>query len=195
MTDIKALKALAEATAGYRHTVAEWPSTPGGKRMSDFIAAANPAAVLELISTIEQQNSLIESLREDLQEAIAIDCDDDALDAIAEIERSGTPGRIIREMNDEIVDLHAENEDTLQRFEKAVEEVERLRAHLAAQSDVLADCEALRLENEKLKMSCLWWVTEPGNGLIRCVPESRFRRFSPSIRARYSPVVVIESSK
>lgn len=35
----------------------------------------------------------------------------------------------------------------------------------------------------------LWWVTEPGNGLIRCVPDAKYRKFSPSIRARYTPVL------
>jgi hypothetical protein len=56
---------------------------------------------------IEQQKALIVSLRNDLQEAIAVDCDDDAKDACAEVERTGTPGSVIREMNDELVDLRA----------------------------------------------------------------------------------------
>lgn len=54
MVDIENLKALAETTAGYRNTSAEWPRTPGGQRMADFSAAANPAAVLELIAEIER---------------------------------------------------------------------------------------------------------------------------------------------
>jgi hypothetical protein len=32
---------------------------------------------------------------------------DDAVDACAEVERTGTPGSVIREMNDELVDLRA----------------------------------------------------------------------------------------
>lgn len=58
---------------------------------------------------IAQQKNLITSLRADLQEAIAIDCDDDAIDACAEVERTGTPGSVIREMNDELVDLRKLN--------------------------------------------------------------------------------------
>lgn len=59
---------------------------------------------------IAQQKNLITSLRADLQEAIAIDCDDDAIDACAEVERTGTPGSVIREMNDELVDLRRDAE-------------------------------------------------------------------------------------
>lgn len=55
--------------------------------------------------------------------------------------------------------LELENEDTLKKFEDAVEsftklsaEVLELRQQLAIPSDVLADCEALRLENEALRL-------------------------------------------
>jgi hypothetical protein len=61
----------------------------------------------KLSESVEQQKALIASLRNDLQEAIAIDCDDDAKDACAEVERTGTPGAVIREMNDELADLRA----------------------------------------------------------------------------------------
>lgn len=60
------------------------------------------------LAIITQQKNLIASLREDLREAIAIDCDDDAIEACAEVERDGTPGSVIREMNDELVDLRSE---------------------------------------------------------------------------------------
>ncbi|MHC8295347.1 hypothetical protein [Pseudomonas sp. LB3P58] len=60
------------------------------------------------LATIIQQKNLIASLREDLQEAIAIDCDDDVIEACSEVERTGTPGSVIREMNDELVDLRRE---------------------------------------------------------------------------------------
>lgn len=63
-----------------------------------------------LRATIDQQKSLIESLREDLNLAIAIDCNDDAIEACAEVERTGTPGSVIREMNDELVDLRRDAE-------------------------------------------------------------------------------------
>lgn len=59
---------------------------------------------------IEQQRNLIASLREDLQQAIAIDCNDDVIDACAEVERTGTPGSVIRAMNDELVDLRKDAE-------------------------------------------------------------------------------------
>ncbi|MBI6551064.1 hypothetical protein YA0850_01315 [Pseudomonas veronii] len=59
---------------------------------------------------IAQQKNLIASLRSDLQEAISIDCDDDVIDACAEVERTGTPGSVIREMNDELVDLRTDAE-------------------------------------------------------------------------------------
>lgn len=59
---------------------------------------------------ITQQKNMIASLREDLQEAIAIDCNDDAIDACAEVERTGTPGDVIREMNDELACLRTDAE-------------------------------------------------------------------------------------
>lgn len=42
---------------------------------------------------------------------------------------------------------------------------------------------------EQLRASKLYWVAAPGSGLVRCVTDARYRKFSPSIRARYSPVV------
>lgn len=75
-----------------------------------YLRLVNPDFVIALISQLDQQRSCISSLREDLQEAIAIDCDDDARDAIAEIERTGTPGSVIREMNDELVCLRTDAE-------------------------------------------------------------------------------------
>ncbi|MHA6128876.1 hypothetical protein ACX3YD_22275 [Pseudomonas fluorescens group sp. PF-1] len=68
-----------------------------------YLRLLNPDFVLALIFQLDKQKNLIESLREDLQEAIAIDCDDDAIEACAEVERTGTPGSVIREMNDELV--------------------------------------------------------------------------------------------
>jgi len=67
---------------------------------------------------IIQQKNLITSLRNDLQEAIAIDCEDDAIDACTEVERSGTPGSVIREMNDELADLRDENERARMRIKE-----------------------------------------------------------------------------
>jgi chromosome segregation ATPase len=54
--------------------------------------------------------------------------------------------------------LELENEDTLKKYEEAVEgftklsaEVLELRQQLAVPSDVLADCEALRLDAERYR--------------------------------------------
>lgn len=38
----------------------------------------------------------------------------------------------------------------------------------------------------------LYWQCKPGIGLIRCVPDARYRKFSPRIRAYYSPVLMVE---
>lgn len=40
---------------------------------------------------------------------------DDAVDAVAEIERTGTPGDVIREMNDELVEMRAKLADLERR--------------------------------------------------------------------------------
>lgn len=79
------------------------------------IRAENEAETLKaengrLLATIEQQTFLIGNLRNDVREAIEIDCEQDAVDAIAEIERPGTPGSVIRDMNDELVDLRTDAE-------------------------------------------------------------------------------------
>jgi uncharacterized FlaG/YvyC family protein len=80
----------------------------------------------KLAEVVEQQKALIASLRNDMQEAIAIDCDDDAKDACAEVERTGTPGSVIREMNDELVDLRARlAERDAQAIERAAKWVDR----------------------------------------------------------------------
>jgi hypothetical protein len=67
---------------------------------------------------IDEKKALIASLRNDLQEAIAIDCDDDAKDACDEVERTGTPGSVIREMNDELVDMRAKLTERDARLEE-----------------------------------------------------------------------------
>lgn len=59
------------------------------------------------LAIITQQKNLISSLRDDLQLAILIGCGEDVSDAIEEVERTGTPGDVIREMNDELVELRA----------------------------------------------------------------------------------------
>jgi len=49
----------------------------------------------------------------------------------------------------------------------------------------------LKAENEALRNQAIYWQCAPGIGLIRCVPDARYRKFSPSIRMRYSPVLMI----
>jgi len=50
----------------------------------------------------------------------------------------------------------------------------------------------LKAENEALRNPTLYWKCEPGLGLIRCVPDARYRKFSPSIRMRYTPVLMVD---
>jgi regulator of replication initiation timing len=97
---------------------------------------ATPAAVLELIN-----ERSIAILQLDIQRDIAARRHEKIEKLKAENER-----------------LELENEDTLKKLEEAVEgftklsaEVLDLRQQLAVPSDVLADCEALRLENEALR--------------------------------------------
>lgn len=104
--------------------------------------------------------------------------------------------------------LKAENE-RLQRFETAYKEfsdktdwvrpaAQELGMHVA---DILRKrCDDLNSHNRaqadeivRLRSQQLHWVTQPGNGLIRCVSDERYRKFAPSIRARYEPIVIQES--
>ena len=41
-----------------------------------------------------------------------------------------------------------------------------------------------------LEQAKLWWVAPAGSGLIRCVRDSRYRMFGPSVRKHYSPVLI-----
>lgn len=50
----------------------------------------------------------------------------------------------------------------------------------------------LSAENEKLRNSSMLWQCKPGIGLIRCVPDSRYQKFSPDIRQHYFPVLMVE---
>lgn len=102
------IKALCKHPSMSFHQVAlldDVLSTLSGPQNADA-----PPELAELQATIVQQRSLIESLRNDMLEAISIDCGDDAIAAMAEVERFGIPGDVIREMNDELVDLRAEIE-------------------------------------------------------------------------------------
>ena len=49
----------------------------------------------------------------------------------------------------------------------------------------------LRAENQARPAPTLYWQCDPGLGLIRCVPDARYRKLSPSIRMRYSPVLMV----
>jgi regulator of replication initiation timing len=138
MTDIQKLKALAvlaqEQNTSWIEAGRPWPIW--NSCMYEMHSAANPAAVLELIN-----ERSIAILQLDIQRDIAARRHEKIEKLKAENER-----------------LELENEDTLKKYEEAVEgftklsaEVLELRQQLAVPSDVLADCEALRLENEALR--------------------------------------------
>lgn len=54
------------------------------------------------------------------------------------------------------------------------------------------ELDQLKAENEELRNQAVYWQCAPGIGLIRCVPDARYRKFSPSIRMRYSPVLMVD---
>ena len=53
--------------------------------------------------------------------------------------------------------------------------------------------EMFRLRTYRLarRSPTLYWQCEPGLGLIRCVPDARYRKFSPRVRQFYSPVLMV----
>ena len=59
--------------------------------------------------------------------------------------------------------------------------------HYAALSAVTA-------ERDRLLASKLYWVAPAGSGLVRCVTDERYRKFSPSIRAKYDPVCCVDAA-
>lgn len=65
--------------------------------------------------------------------------------------------------------------------------LERERHHLAALSAVTA-------ERDRLLASKLYWVAPAGSGLVRCVTDERYRKFAPSIRAKYDPVCCVDAA-
>lgn len=90
-----------------------------------------------------------------------------------------------------ILALIAENERldaTCHEFASQAEFAKRQKEHLLAERD------QLRAEVERLRASRLYWVAPAGSGLVRCVSDERYRKFSPSIRARYEPVRVVGDS-
>ena len=60
-----------------------------------------------------------------------------------------------------------------------------------AANDLIAENDRLKTENEALRDHTIYWQCAPGIGLIRCVPDARYRKFSPKTRMRYSPVALI----
>ena len=44
---------------------------------------------------------------------------------------------------------------------------------------------------EKLRSQSIYWQCAPGLGIIRCVSDARYRKFSPNIRKYYSPVLMV----
>lgn len=101
---------------------------------------------------------------------------------------------------DDAAFVAAANPETILAMLAEIERLEReakndliaYKAVLERQHEIRDERDQLKAENEALRSTNLWWVTDPGNGLVRCVPDERYRGFSPSIRARYSPVAVKE---
>ena len=53
---------------------------------------------------------------------------------------------------------------------------------------------AATAERDRLLASKLYWVAPAGSGLVRCVTDERYRKFSPSIRAKYDPVCCVDAA-
>lgn len=53
---------------------------------------------------------------------------------------------------------------------------------------------AVTAERDRLLASKLYWVAPAGSGLVRCVTDERYRKFSPSIRAKYDPVCCVDAA-
>jgi hypothetical protein len=172
MTDIQKLKALAEAATpgpwvktidgvmpeGAKFGIFGNPTSENGAANREYIAAANPAAVLELIAEIELLREECEAHLELIGKQGAAHMHE-KLGTFDEYQNANASLANERDrLKAENERLELENEDTLKKYEEAVEgftklsaEVLGLRQQLAVPSDVLADCEALRLENEALR--------------------------------------------
>lgn len=59
---------------------------------------------------------------------------------------------------------------------------------------VTAALSAVTAERDRLLASKLYWVAPAGSGLVRCVTDERYRKFSPSIRAKYDPVCCVDTA-
>jgi len=62
---------------------------------------------------------------------------------------------------------------------------------VAALVELENERDQLKAENEALRNQAIYWQCAPGIGLIRCVPDARYRKFSPRVRMRYSPVLMV----
>lgn len=82
---------------------------------------------------------------------------DDAKDACAEIERAGAPGDVIREMNDELVDLRTELDDYKAKWLAKCEALKLLGIHARHAETLVKSC------REKLE------VDSVGNGFIEAL--------------------------
>jgi hypothetical protein len=61
---------------------------------------------------------------------------------------------------------------------------------IADLAELKSALDRLKAENEALRSQALYWQCDPGIGLIRRVTDERYRKFSPSIRMRYAPVLM-----
>lgn len=187
MSDYEELKRLAEA-----HAKKDIEDPIESKR----VMMVEPTTVLALIAEIEALKGPHDWLAEDLIKELVDNAQSFQENACEEGEDPfvvvllAAASRIRRqEVN--IDQLKAENE--------ALREEVALDDKIIAGRDRLLNmfecpehgqCVPYAMEQvEQLRASKLYWVAAPGSGLVRCVTDARYRKFSPSIRARYSPVV------
>lgn len=82
--------------------------------------------------------------------------------------------------------------DPQEHCRRFVEEVTRLfDTEWGMALGLVAEIDRLKAEVEALRNQVVYWQCPPGIGLIRCVPDARYRKFSPATRMRYSPVLMV----
>lgn len=149
MTDIKTLKALAEAASKFTEIGTEvleiWDAV-GGYRSAkdadmDFIEAANPAAVLELIAEIERLRDVTKF--------------DDAVACVFDLLKMTAANTGSREWDDQLEDLAEEVIEYAPKYKKQwvdICELARERDQLKAENtDLHATLQAAKGEIERLK--------------------------------------------
>lgn len=110
--------------------------------------------------------------------------------------------KAIKALRDEVVRLFGCDVGMVKTLTSEIQalrkEVERLRTaegdamtYKAGMENVAQQRDQLKAENEALRNKSIYWQCAPGIGLIRCVSDARYHKFSPRTRMRYSPVLVV----